>query len=100
MLALAGAACGGADNAAAPSAERRSVVLVVVDALRADHLGTYGYARPTSPNIDAWAERGRVFEVTRRGRIVWQFEKVVGEKVYRAHRVETGWPLGPLSFPR
>ena len=37
------------------------ILLVYVDTLRADHLGTYGYGRPTSPRIDAWAERGTVF---------------------------------------
>ena len=41
---------------------RSSVILVVVDTLRADHLGTYGYLRPTSPNLDAWAQDGRVYE--------------------------------------
>ena len=40
----------------------RSVVLIVVDTLRADHLGVYGYDRPTSPNLDEWAEGGAVFE--------------------------------------
>jgi choline-sulfatase len=40
----------------------RNVVLVVVDTLRADHLGFYGYERPTSPQLDAWVERGAVFE--------------------------------------
>ena len=39
-----------------------SVILVVVDTLRADHLGLYGYERPTSPTLDAWAAEGRVFE--------------------------------------
>ena len=39
-----------------------SVILVVVDTLRADHLGLYGYDRPTSPTLDAWAAEGRVFE--------------------------------------
>ena len=38
------------------------VVLIVVDTLRADHLGLYGYDRPTSPNLDAWAADGRVFK--------------------------------------
>jgi arylsulfatase A-like enzyme len=39
---------------------RPSVVLIVVDTLRADRLGCYGYERPTSPRLDAWAERGAV----------------------------------------
>jgi arylsulfatase len=45
-----------------PDAERPDFVLVVVDTLRADHLGCYGYSRPTSPRIDALAEHGTVFE--------------------------------------
>jgi arylsulfatase A-like enzyme len=43
-----------APRPAAP-APRRSIVLITVDALRADHLGAYGYPRPTSPAIDAFA---------------------------------------------
>jgi arylsulfatase A-like enzyme len=38
------------------------LVLITVDALRADRLGTYGYARPTSPHIDALARESIVFE--------------------------------------
>jgi arylsulfatase len=37
------------------------VVVIVVDALRADHLGCYGYGRPTSPRLDALAARGTRF---------------------------------------
>jgi len=37
------------------------VVLVTVDALRADHVSSYGYARPTTPAIDALAARGTRF---------------------------------------
>jgi hypothetical protein len=41
---------------------RWNVILVSVDTLRADRLSLYGYARPTSPRIDAWARRvGIVF---------------------------------------
>ena len=40
----------------------RSVVLVSIDTLRADHLGAYGYARPTSPNLDALARESLLFE--------------------------------------
>jgi arylsulfatase A-like enzyme len=38
------------------------VFVIVVDCLRADHLGTYDYDRDTSPAIDALAADGVVFE--------------------------------------
>jgi len=37
------------------------ILLIVVDTLRADALGCYGYERPTSPNIDRLAESGALF---------------------------------------
>ncbi len=40
----------------------RAVIIVDVDTLRADHLSAYGYARPTSPNIDAFARRAVQFD--------------------------------------
>ncbi len=39
-----------------------NILLIIVDALRADHLSAYGYARPTSPNIDRLAGEGILFE--------------------------------------
>ena len=41
---------------------RPSVVMVIVDALRPDHLGCYGYDLPTSPRIDELAGRAVVFD--------------------------------------
>jgi arylsulfatase A-like enzyme len=38
------------------------VLLISVDTLRADHLGAYGYRRNTSPNLDRWFAKGRVYE--------------------------------------
>src|SRR5271156_1381345 len=43
-------------TAASPS--RPNVVLVSLDTTRADHLGCYGYSRPTSPNLDRLAAGG------------------------------------------
>jgi len=40
----------------------RDVVLLSVDALRADHDGAYGYARATTPKIDALAREGVRFD--------------------------------------
>ncbi len=58
LAALALLACAAAE---APLG-RPNLVLVVLDTLRADHLGAYGYARPTSPCLDAIAARGVLFE--------------------------------------
>lgn len=35
--------------------KRWNILLVTIDAVRPDHLSTYGYARPTSPNLDRLA---------------------------------------------
>lgn len=45
---------------APPSAP--NVLLIVWDAVRPDHLGCYGYPRPTSPHLDRLAEEGVVFD--------------------------------------
>lgn len=39
-----------------------NVLIIVVDTLRADHLSSYGYPRPTSPEIDRVAKQGVQFE--------------------------------------
>lgn len=39
-----------------------NILVYLVDCLRADHVGTYGYPRPTTPEIDALARDGVVFE--------------------------------------
>ena len=39
-----------------------NLLLVSIDALRADRLGAYGYPRPTTPFLDELAARGVVFE--------------------------------------
>ena len=50
-----------ATAASADSARPRpNIIVITVDALRADHLGVYGYSRPTSPAIDAFAKEAVV----------------------------------------
>lgn len=38
-----------------------NVLVIVIDTLRADHLSSYGYARPTTPNIDRFAAQSVIF---------------------------------------
>ncbi|HEY3566716.1 MAG TPA: sulfatase [Thermoanaerobaculia bacterium] len=43
----------------------RNVILILVDTLRADRLSTWRYARPTSPNLDAFARESVKFSNAR-----------------------------------
>ena len=38
-----------------------NLIIVVLDAARADHVGCYGYPRPTTPNIDLLAKKSVLF---------------------------------------
>ena len=42
--------------------ERPNVLWIVWDTVRADHLGLYGYAKPTTPFLDTWAKEARVYD--------------------------------------
>ena len=50
--------CGGP----APTAPAHSVILISIDTLRADHLGCYGYPKPTTPAIDVFRRDAALFE--------------------------------------
>ncbi|MFQ5415590.1 MAG: sulfatase [Myxococcota bacterium] len=58
-VAAAAVACGGEPAGQRPQA---NVLLISIDTLRADHVGAYGYAQPTTPHIDALAEDSVRFE--------------------------------------
>lgn len=54
-------------SAAVGAAEKMppNIIFIVVDALRADHVSSYGYTRPTTPNLDSWiADQGALFSDT------------------------------------
>ena len=40
---------------------RPNLIIILIDTLRADHMSCYGYHRPTSPNIDRFAQRAVLF---------------------------------------
>lgn len=57
-LALAVTGCGRRE----PEARVTNLILIVVDTLRPDHVGCYGYAYIRTPTMDALAENGTLFE--------------------------------------
>ena len=61
-LAAALAACGAGPPDGTFEPRRPNVVLYVVDTVRADRLGAYGYEKPTSPRLDAFATGAVLFE--------------------------------------
>ncbi len=52
----------GVDPTADYQCEDCNVILISIDTLSAPHLGSYGYYRNTSPNIDRFAEEAVLFE--------------------------------------
>ncbi|MEZ4322115.1 MAG: sulfatase [Myxococcota bacterium] len=69
LLSLLACTCSSPDpikpTAPAPTAivsGKTNVLVVVLDTVRADHLGFYGYDLPTSPNLDRWAADAVVFD--------------------------------------
>jgi arylsulfatase A-like enzyme len=63
-LLLGGLALAGCRSEADPPsavAEPINVVLISIDTLRPDHLGCYGYERPTSPNLDRFCAEAATF---------------------------------------
>ena len=45
----------------APARRRLNLLVISIDTLRVDHLSHHGYSRPTTPNIDSFAEDAIVF---------------------------------------
>ena len=66
ILVLAVASClsrpGACEAAGRPLASHPSILLITVDTLRPDHLGLYGYARATSPQLERWFGGASIFE--------------------------------------
>jgi arylsulfatase A-like enzyme len=60
LMMLCGLALAACEVQSAP--DLPNVLLVTMETTRADHLGAYGYSRPTSPSFDRMAARGALFE--------------------------------------
>lgn len=79
---------------AMPAAEAPNVLLITVDTLRADRLGTYGYPHATSPHIDALARESVVFEraIAAASTTAPAHASIMTSKYVREHTV--GWMNG------
>ncbi|HSF39824.1 MAG TPA: sulfatase [Thermoanaerobaculia bacterium] len=64
-VALLGAAVFSCSEPEAAAPRPKNVIFILVDTLRADHLGVYGYGRDTSPALDAFAKESLLFENAR-----------------------------------
>ncbi len=62
LLILFALALGSCSETGQSPKQPRNLILISIDTLCADHLGSYGYERPTSPTIDAIAAEGLLFE--------------------------------------
>ncbi len=99
ILAAALAACGpGPGSSGGGDTAPPNLVLVVVDTLRADHLGVYGYGRPTSPALDRLAAESAVFTQAR-AQAPCTFPSVNSLLTSRHPWTFSGQPHGHLGIP-
>jgi arylsulfatase A-like enzyme len=81
--------------------QRPDVFIILVDTLRRDHLGAFGYERPTSPNIDRLLSESYVFTAAQTPS-TWTIPSVASlfTGLYpSAHRIATGADRVPQDAP-
>ncbi len=91
LVAAAGGGC------AAPASRDWNVVVVMVDTLRADHLGAYGYGRDTSPTLDRFAAANVLF-ADHRSQAPCTFPSVNSLLASRSPQIFFGRPAGDLGM--
>ena len=98
-LLAAPAASNPGDSAPSDENEKRpNIVLVLVDTLRADHLGIYGYERPTSPELDRFGRENLVFSQAR-SQAPCTFPSVNSLLSSRHPVAFEGRPVGQMGIP-
>ncbi len=85
----------------APEQRPPDLVIYLVDTMRADHLSVYGHERPTSPNIQAFAEESVLFRraISHSG---WTLASTASllTGLYPVEHLATRDPDDPLRFNR
>ena len=82
-----------------PRLKRANVVLIIADTLRADHLGCYGYPRPTSPNLDRFARENLLF-LKNRAQAACTFPSMNSLLTSRYPSVFIGQEDGSMGIPK
>ena len=79
---------------------RPNVVLIMIDTLRADHLGCYGYPRRTTPNIDRFAASSTRFEhaVSQAPWTDWSVASFCPGSIRKPLRLRWAWILPCREF--
>jgi arylsulfatase A-like enzyme len=77
----------------------KTIVLIVEDTVRADHLSVCGYERPTSSHLATWVERGAVFSCDAYSPGTWTLPShasfFTGRHVLEHHVLNKGFALEP-----
>jgi len=78
-----------------------NVVLIVLDTVRADHLSVYGYARPTTPSLEALAREATVYRhAAATSDVTLSSHASLFTGLYAsAHKAHTGDGIGFLGRP-
>jgi len=79
-----------------PAAKTPNVIIVSVDALRADHMSALGYVRPTTPRLDQLQRSGRMAQASS-GYAVCT-ESVCGLLAIASSRYADGSPSRPMGL--
>ena len=80
--------------------EDYNVILITAESLRADRLGTYGYKRNTTPNIDRLAEESLVFTdaVSPSGATAHSISQIMSSKYLHADNISEEIDIGQVYF--
>jgi len=70
--------------------KNKNIIIIVVDSLRPDHLGCYGYYRNTSPNIDKLSREGMKFNqaITAGGWTIESVPSILTGTYFFMHQIE------------
>lgn len=81
---------------------RPNVIMIMVDTLRADHVGCYGYRLNTTPNIDRLARESTLYSaaVAQAPWTLWSVFSFMSSRFPDAFQVGVPLPLREYRFPR